>query len=116
MVALAQAGDARPHVDDDSRALVAQYRRKQSLRIGARTRKLIGVTNPAGLDFHQDFARSGSVQIHGDDLEWFAGGDGYGGFGLHERISLGLLDNRSVEGLGQYPKTTGADLEAAHEY
>jgi len=46
------------HVDDDSRALVAQYRRNNPPD-RRRTRKLIGVTNPAGLDFHQDFAALG---------------------------------------------------------
>src|SRR5260221_10235942 len=91
MIAFTQAGDAGPYVDDDPGAFVAEYRRKQALRIGARSRKLIRVANPAGLDFHQDFARSGTVQINGDDFQRFTGSDGDGGFGLHETISLGLL-------------------------
>src|SRR5258707_13103335 len=116
MIALAQAGDAGPYVDDYPGAFVAQYRRKQALRIRARSRKLIGVTDPAGLDFHQDFARSGPVQIHGDDLEGFAGGDGNGGFCLHYRISFGLLDNGGVESVGRYPIKTRAKRETAPEY
>src|SRR5258708_17129554 len=96
MIALAQAGDAGPYVDDYPGAFVAQYRRKQALRIRARSRKLIGVPDPAGLDFHQDFARSGPVPIHGDDLEWFAGGEGNGGLWAPSRISLGRFNNRGL--------------------
>src|ERR1700676_4508767 len=83
MIAFAQAGDAGAHVDDDPGAFVAQYRRKQALRVGARTRKLIRMANPAGLDFHQDFARPAPIQIDGGGLQGFPGGEGDGGFGLH---------------------------------
>jgi hypothetical protein len=83
MIAFAQAGDAGANVDDDSGAFVAQNRRKQALRISARTRKLIRVANAARLDLHQDLARSGSVQIYGGNFQGFSGDDGDGGFGFH---------------------------------
>ena len=83
MIALAHRGDAGPHVDHDPGAFVAQYGRKQALWIRARTGKLVGVTDSARLDLDQDFAGLGSVQIHGDDFQRLAGGDGNSGFGFH---------------------------------
>ena len=66
---------------------MAQNGRKQALRIRARTGKLIRVTDAAGFDFHQHFAGFRPVQIHRDDFQRLAGGDGNSGFGFHFRIS-----------------------------
>ena len=109
MIALAQRGHARPDVDHDARTFVTQNRRKQALRIRARAGKLIRVTYPAGLDLHQDFARFGPVQIHGDDFQGFVGGGGDGG--LWSSL-MNILS--AVERSGRYPKTTRADLEAGY--
>ncbi len=53
MVALAQGAHAGADVDDDAGALVAEDRRKDAFRVGARERVVVGVANAGGLDFDE---------------------------------------------------------------
>jgi hypothetical protein len=64
MIAFLEAGHPRPDIDDDAGPLMAEDRRKQPLRIGARQRVGIGVADPGRLDFDQHLARFGAVEPH----------------------------------------------------
>src|SRR6516164_3843440 len=50
VVALCQARDTAPDIDDDAGTFVPQDRRKKPLRIGAGQRELVGMTDPGRLD------------------------------------------------------------------
>ena len=76
MIALLQRLHARPDIDDDARALVAEDRREQAFGIRAGARELIGVADAGGLDLDQHFAGPRTVEIHGDDFERLARGVG----------------------------------------
>ena len=84
MVALLHRGDARADVNHDARALVAQNGRKQSLGVGARQRELIGMTNAAGPDLHQNFAGARSFKLNMSHGKGLAGLESDGGFNVHD--------------------------------
>src|SRR4030095_15757516 len=56
VIALLDARHAGSDVDDDTRALVTEDCRKQTLGIATRARELVGVTDAGGLDLDQDLA------------------------------------------------------------
>jgi hypothetical protein len=58
------AGNARTDIYHDAGALMAEYRRKNAFRIGARKRVVIGVADSGGFQFHQHFAGLRAFQIH----------------------------------------------------
>jgi hypothetical protein len=84
VVALFHAGHARPDIDDDAGAFVAEDRREQTFRVGARERELVGVADAGGLDLDQHLAVSGSVEFDLHDLERLALLDGDGSAGFHD--------------------------------
>ena len=61
-----------PDVDHDARALVAEDRREQPLRVLARQRELVGVADAGGLDLDQHLAGSGPFELHMRDRERLA--------------------------------------------
>ena len=73
VVALLQRGHARPDVNDDTRAFVAEHHREQPFRIAARAREFIGMTDAGRLDLDQHFAGLGTCEIQRDDFEWLTG-------------------------------------------
>src|SRR5690606_22437601 len=75
VVALLEAGDTRPDIDDDARALVAEDRREDAFRIGARQRELVGVADAGRLHLDQYLAFFRPVEIDLDDLQRLASGE-----------------------------------------
>ena len=73
MVALLHRRHAGADIDDDAGALVAEDRRKQALRIGARQGELVGMTDASRLDLDQHFAGTWAVKLYIRDFERFAG-------------------------------------------
>ena len=65
VVALLQRRDARPDVDDDAGAFVAEDRREQALRIGAGKGEVVGVADAGGLDLDQDLAGLRAFELNG---------------------------------------------------
>ena len=63
MVALLHGGDARADLDHDAGALMAEDRREQALRIGARQREVVGVADAGRLDLDQHLAGRRALQI-----------------------------------------------------
>ncbi len=69
VIALLQALHARPDVDHDARAFVAENGREQAFRIGAGERELVGMADAGRLDLDQDLARFRSIEIDRFDRE-----------------------------------------------
>ena len=83
MIALHDRRHAGPDVDHDSRALVAEDRGKEPLRIGAGQGEFVGVADAGRLDLDQDLAGARPIEIDLGHFERLSGGDGDGGAGLH---------------------------------
>jgi hypothetical protein len=86
VVAGHEARDARAHVDDDARALVAEDDREQALRIGPRARELVGVADAGGLDLDEDLAGLGPVELDVLDDERLASLVTDGGTGAYGAV------------------------------
>ena len=56
VVARLDAGHARPDIDDDARALMAEDRRERPSGIGAGERELVGMADAGRLDLDQHLA------------------------------------------------------------
>src|SRR5262249_24088363 len=69
VVALLKTAHTRPDIDDHPGALVAQYRREQSLRVGARQRIGIGMADTGCLDFDQHLPCLWPVGLPGLDRQ-----------------------------------------------
>src|SRR5205823_7778829 len=63
VVALGEAGHARPDIDDDAGALVAEDGGEQPLRIGARAGELVGMAEAGRLDLDQRLAFTRAVEV-----------------------------------------------------
>ena len=83
MIAGLHAGDAESDLAHDACAFMSEDRRKESLRIGARERKGVGVTDAGRLDFHKHLAGFRAIDLDRLDGEGFSGFPGDGGAGLH---------------------------------
>ena len=83
MVAFLEACHPLADIDDDSGALMAQDRRKDAFRIGARQRELVGMTDTGRLHFDQHFAFARPFQVHFHDFKRLACGYGNGGACFH---------------------------------
>ena len=95
VVALAQRGHARAHVDDHAGPLVPEDHREEPLRVGARPRELVRVAHAAGPHLDQHLASPGAVEIHGFDDERLACAISDGGACFHGGPrSWGCLDAR----------------------
>jgi hypothetical protein len=84
MVALFHRGHARPDIDHHASALMAEDRRKQAFRIGARQREFVGVANTGRLDLDQDLAGARAFELHRGHFKRFAGGGCHGGANVHD--------------------------------
>ena len=67
------AGDARPDLDHDARAFMAEDRRETALGIGARQRVVVGVADAGGLDLDQHLAGLRAFEVDGLDAERLLG-------------------------------------------
>ena len=91
MVARLHRRDARPDVDDDAGALMAEDRREQALRIGAGEREVVGVADAGRLDLDQHLAGLRPVELDGHDLERLARLDGDCGLHIHACPPIRIL-------------------------
>src|SRR4029079_7916336 len=73
VVALLQRHHARPDIDDDARAFMAEDHREQPLGIAAGARELVGVADARRLDLDQHLAELRPLEIDGFDDEFLAG-------------------------------------------
>ena len=80
-----------PDVDHDARALVAEDRREQPLRVRARKRELVGVADAGGLDLDQHFAGPGALELHMGDRQRLARFERHSGTHVHPQISIQRL-------------------------
>src|SRR5437764_924881 len=71
-------------IDNDASALVAEDRWEEALRIGARQRELVGMTDAGRLDLDQHLAFARAFEVDGCDFKRLAGGKGDSGTGFHE--------------------------------
>jgi hypothetical protein len=69
VVALLHAGHARPDVDDDAGALMAEDGGEQPFGVGAGERELVGVADAGRLDLDQHLAGFRPVELDLGDLE-----------------------------------------------
>jgi hypothetical protein len=76
-------GDAGADLDHDAGAFVAEDRREQALRIGARKREVVGVADAGGLDLDQNLAGLRAFELNGHDLERLARLHGDCGANVH---------------------------------
>src|SRR2546429_391570 len=67
VIAFFHARAPRAGLDHDARALVAENRREQTLRVGPRAREFVGMANAGRLDLDQHFAGLRPLQLHGLD-------------------------------------------------
>ena len=72
MVALVHRRHARPGLDHHARAFMAEDHGKESLGIGTRTGKFIGVADPGRLELDENFAGFRAVERNLGQLERFA--------------------------------------------
>jgi hypothetical protein len=84
VVPFLDAGHARPDIDDDAGAFVAEDGREQTLGVGAGQRELVGVTDAGGFDLDQHFAGFRSLQLDLRDGERLALLQCDGGTGFHD--------------------------------
>ena len=94
MIAFFHRGYAGAHIDDDAGALMAEDRREETFRVGARARELVGVADAGRLDLDQHLARARAFQLHGRHFELFAGGECNGGARVHHCSSLVAMASR----------------------
>ena len=96
VIALFELADARPDIDDDAGALMAEDRRKQPLGIGARQRVFVGVADAGGLDLDQHLAGARTVEIDGFQGQLLARFVGDRGTHLHpaspSRDGIAIVD------------------------
>ena len=83
MVAFFHAGHARPDIDDDAGAFMAQDGREQPFGIGAGKRELVGVTDARRLDLDQHLSGLRPIEVDFRDDEWLALFQCDGGTGFH---------------------------------
>ena len=76
VIALPERPYAGAHLHDDSRALVAEDHREQSLRIRAGTREFVRVTDAGRTDLDQHFTRLRAIEFDLDHFERLAGRPG----------------------------------------
>ena len=87
VIAHFKAGHTLAHFNHDARALMAEDRREDALRIIARTGELIRVAQAGRLDFDQDLSRARAFQIDLHNFKRFSSGNGNGGFSAHVVVS-----------------------------
>ena len=88
MVAALHRRDARPDVDDDAGALMAEDRREQALRIGAGKGEVVGMADAGRLDLDQHLAGLRAIELNGHDFERLARLDSDCGANIHGALLL----------------------------
>ena len=88
MIALFQRRDAWSHFDHNAGTLMAHDGGKQTLGVSARDGEFIGMANAGGLDFDEDFASLGALQIDLDNFKRLSSFEGDSGAGFHGCVSL----------------------------
>ena len=83
VVPFLDAGHARPDIDDNAGAFVAQDGREQTFRVGAGQRELVGVTDARGLDLDQHLGGFWPIELDFRDSERLALLQCNGGTGFH---------------------------------
>ncbi len=86
MVAFLHTGHAGSDIDDDTGAFVAQDGREQPLRVGARQREFVGVTDASGLHLDQDLSGFRPIEVDLRDLEGLGLLQRNGGTGFHGNV------------------------------
>ena len=86
MIAGFKRGHAGAHFAHDAGTLVAEDRREDAFRVGARQRVGVGVADAGGLDLDQHLAGFRPFDVDGLDGQRFAGLPGYRGAGFHRLI------------------------------
>jgi hypothetical protein len=109
VVALADRRDAWADIHHHARTLMAEDRRKEPLRIGARKGELVGVADPGRPDFDQHFAGAWAFQLHGRHFERLAGSQRDGGANIHgtlPRLAGKLAGGNAMRNSsGRFPTT-----------
>ena len=83
MIAGLHRRDAGAHLAHDAGAFVAEDRRENALRVGARQRVGVGVADAGRHDFDQHLAGLRALDVDGLDGERLVGFPGDCGAGLH---------------------------------
>jgi hypothetical protein len=83
VVALLDRRHARADVGDNARALVAEDRGKQTFRVSARQRELVGMADAARLDFNQNLTGARAVEFYVRYFQLFAGRERHGSAHFH---------------------------------
>src|SRR5262249_47676869 len=78
-------GDARADLDHDAGALVAEDRGKEALRIRARARVFVGVTDAGRLDLDHHLAGLGPLELHRRQFERLARSERHSRAHIHVR-------------------------------
>jgi hypothetical protein len=83
MVAWLDRGDTGAYLAHDTRALMAENRRKCTFRIIAGEGECVGVADTGSHYFHQYFTGLWTFQIYLGNFQGLASSKGYGGARLH---------------------------------
>ena len=87
-----KACHAFANFDHHAGTFMAENGREDSLRVIARTGKLVSMAKASGLDFHQNFTCAWTFEVHLHDLKRLARGHGHGGTCFHHRKTSLLLN------------------------
>src|SRR5262249_44701489 len=109
VIALLQGRDARPDIDHDARAFMAQDGRKQAFRIGTGQGEFIGVADAGRLHLDQHFPGLRAFQIDILDHKRLAGGNGKGGTNFHLSTSVVFLWRKAGGPAAHPQRATGPD-------
>ena len=88
MVARFERRHAGADLEHDARAFMAEDRREQAFRVGARQRVVIGVADAARLDLHQHLAGTRPIELDLFDRQGLSGFPGDGGTCFHRGIFI----------------------------
>ena len=91
VVALLHGCHARPEIDDDAGALMAQDGREQAFRVGAGEREFVGVAYARGLHLDQNLTGFRSIKVNVYDLKRLALVQGNSGTSFHRNSPSSLV-------------------------
>jgi len=83
VIARFHRGHTLAHLNHHTRALVAQHRRKNTLRVVPRQGERIGMAHPGVGDLDQHLTLAWRLNINFNDLQGLTGAKGNSGAGLH---------------------------------
>src|SRR5262249_49924507 len=91
VIALFRAGDARADIDDDAGALMAEHRREQPLRVGAREREFVGMADAGRFYLDHYLPSFRAVQVHLGYFQRLGLLECDGSTGFHDDVPLLFL-------------------------